>query len=146
MLRTFLILTVAGAEVCQMSWKSGEGKGIDDYLVNQCRRNGQHPPTSVLGALVAQAKPFIETLTPTALDLGLVVTELQKVLIPRPLQVLLCKQLAGRLGVRPSVLEEAAAAREKEADSKKLMVEPDPEPWPDPVDGALLLKEIATLI
>jgi hypothetical protein len=83
LVHTFLVSAVQGAEVWVMSWELAQGKGIDDYLAGQFRSNGQHEPRESLGTLLATAKPFIETLKSTPWDLGLIVTELPKVLIPK---------------------------------------------------------------
>jgi len=61
---------------------------------------------------------------------------------------------ASRLGWRVSVLDaEVVAAREKRAgggaagnSQSNALIAPDPEPWSEPVDGAALLDEIATLL
>jgi hypothetical protein len=83
MVRLFFVLSVAGAEVFVLTdWDLGQARGIDDWLVRQSRSNGHHNPADVLKALLAKAKPFIESVNASALDLAFVCSELEKVLIP----------------------------------------------------------------
>ena len=73
--------------------------------------------------------------------------------LDRPHYETLRKSEAERLGWRVSVLEaEVVAAREKRAGGgaagdaqSNPLITPDPEPWPEPVEGAALLNEMATL-
>jgi hypothetical protein len=133
--RLFFLLSVSGAQVFQLtSWDPAKAKGIDDFLVAQ--RN----PVDALKNLLAAAKPFIDTIEPTALDLGLVSSELQKVFIPDLLREQLAKPLAQRLGILINDLRKIGAAVRKPADFI------DPEPWPQPVAGDQLLAELTALI
>jgi hypothetical protein len=114
MFRLFFVLSVQGAEVFQLcTWDLAEGKGIDDYLVNQFRSNGQHSPQETLRGLITSATPFIDSIQATPLDLGLVKTELQHVLIPKALREQLAKPLAKRLGVKTETLRKIIATRRK---------------------------------
>jgi putative DNA primase/helicase len=144
--RLFFVLSCSGAEVFQLTnWQQSQGKGIDDFLVNQLQTNGQCPPEQVLKNLLAGAKPFIDTVQPTALDLGLVSSELKKVFIPTALRSQLCKQLAAPLGVRVNVLEEGSASIGEKSKSKPSFAI-DYEPWSESVDAEELLNEIMVRI
>jgi hypothetical protein len=133
--RLFFLLSVSGAQVFQLtSWDPARAKGIDDFLVTQSN------PSEALKNLLSAAKPFIETIEPTALDLGLVSSELQKVFIPDLLREQLAKPLAQRLGVKIDDLRKIGASVRKPADFI------DPDPWPQPVVGDQLLAELTALI
>jgi hypothetical protein len=133
--RLFFLLAVSGAQVFQLtSWDPAKAKGIDDFLVTQTN------PSDALKDLLTTAKPFIDTFEPTALDLGLVSSELQKVFIPDLLREQLAKPLAQRLGVKIDDLRKIGASVRKPADFI------DPEPWPQPVTGDQLLVELTALI
>jgi putative DNA primase/helicase len=138
--RLFFIMSVSGAEVFQLTWDLNEGKGIDDYLVNQQRSNGQHDAKDVLFNLLSEATPFINSLQATAVDVGLISQELRNVWIPDVLRSQLCRQLAKPLGVRVSALEDLTVA--EVPPEKRGRIEETIEPWGDPVDGVVLLQEI----
>jgi hypothetical protein len=138
--RLFFILSVSGAEVFQLTtWDIGQGKGIDDNLVTQFQANGQCKPEDALKGLLASAKPFMETIEATALDLSLVCSELAKVEILPALRDQLCKPLAQRLGVPVNDLRKIGGSAQKSSDFV------DPDPWPSPVDGAALMGELVAL-
>jgi putative DNA primase/helicase len=140
MVRLFFVLSAAGAEVFHMNWDLARGKGIDDYL-SELRSNGeQHNPADVLKTLLADAKPFIESVNASALDLDLVCSELEKVLIPGLLRDQLSKPLAGKLGVRVEELRRIGARTDKPADFI------DPDLRPNPVAGHQLLQELVAII
>jgi Protein of unknown function (DUF3631)/Domain of unknown function (DUF3854) len=144
MFRLYFLLSTAGAEVYQLtSWDVAEGKGIDDYLVNQFRSNGEHPPADVLSKLLSNARPFIETIKPTSLDLGLIGNELGKVHLPDLCRQQLCRELYNRLNVP---LDSLRAIRPQQPAATARAYAVDPEPWPDLVDCEDLLHEIAALI
>jgi putative DNA primase/helicase len=98
MFRNFFLLTISGAEVFQLQWDISQGKGLDDYLASQS--NGERKAEDLLRDLLGAAKPFIETLDPTALNLAIVQSEFRHLKIPDLLREQLCKPLAVRLGVR----------------------------------------------
>jgi hypothetical protein len=133
--RLFFLLSVSGAQVFQLTgWDPAKAKGIDDFLVTQS------DPSEALKNLFAAAKPFIDTFEPTALDLGLVSSELQKVHIPDLLREQLAKPLAQRLGVKIDDLRKIGASVRKPADFI------DPDPWSQPVVGDQLLTELVAII
>lgn len=106
------MLLAAGAEICQLTdWQVAQGKGIDDYLINQLRSNGQSKPGDILTGLIATAKPFIDSVNPTSLDLDLVCLELGNVRIPGLLREQICKPLSVRLGVKVDDLRKIGAQR-----------------------------------
>jgi uncharacterized protein DUF3854/uncharacterized protein DUF3631 len=140
-IRLFLILSRCGAEIFQLTtWDHSQGKGIDDYFVNQSQYNGQHKPDDVLRGLLAAARPFIDSLNRTALDLRLVSSELGKVQIPELLRDQLCKLLAPRLGVRAEMLREVRSRRQKTKPEPTFAAEY--EPWPEPVNSEQLFDEV----
>jgi hypothetical protein len=142
MIRLYFLLLGLGAEVYQLtSWNLAEGKGLDDYLIGQFQSNGQHKPGDVLQRLLAQSKPFIETLAPTPLDLALCKSEWLKVEIPDILRSQLARPLAAQLRIPVDELRKiGSAAKARSGDFI------DPEPWPYPVSGNMLLDELAGLV
>ena len=80
------------------------------------------------------AKPFVDTVKSTSLDLELVKHELERVWIPSLLREQICKPLARTLGVKVDDLRDISPPSEKAHDFE------DPEPWPQPVAGDLLLN------
>jgi hypothetical protein len=140
MFRLFFLLSVVGAEVYQLTtWDVAHGNGIDDYLVDQLQSNGQCPPADVLKRLVSGAKPFIETVRKTSLDLGLVRSELTKVDLPDLLRHQLCRALGHQLGV-PG--EDLRAVVSQPAGVIGPVFASDPDPWPDSVAGEALLHDL----
>jgi hypothetical protein len=138
--RLFFVLSVSGAQIFQLTnWQPSEGKGIDDYLVGQLQANGQCPPAEVLKKLLAGAKPFIETVEATSLDLGLVSGELKNIWIPAVLRDQLVRPLAKNLGVTVDELRKLGPTQ-AQADFV------DPDPWPQPVDGDVLLHDLSALV
>jgi hypothetical protein len=111
MVRLYLLLTAAGADVYQLtSWDLDKGKGIDDYLVRQALagKNGTRP-TDALRMLIDDAAPFCDTLRPTPYDLQIVARELGRVQLPPALRDQLCKSLAKQLKVSVEELRTAAS-------------------------------------
>jgi hypothetical protein len=144
LMRTFFILSVVGAEVYQLtSWQPEEGVGIDDYLV--CKAGGNGQASKALKDLLQGARAFIDTIQPTPLDLGLVCTELRKVLIPPVLAEQLVRPLAKALNVRPNALRELLEQAAPEVESK-LTCTTQYEPWSESVDADALLNEIIVRI
>src|SRR5262249_23570559 len=140
LIRTYLILCTVGAQVYQLTtWDESEGKGVDDYLVNRIRTNGQHNPTEIMTSLLAAARPFVETLNPTPADLASVVSELLNVHVPDILRKQLEGPLAKRLGVP---VESLRAVKPKTNGKPELAFAAEYEPWPDPDDPEDLLNEI----
>jgi Protein of unknown function (DUF3631)/Domain of unknown function (DUF3854) len=141
MIRLYFLLASVGAEVYQLTWDISQGRGIDDYLIGQFQSNGQHKPQNVLQRLLAQAKPFIETLAPTPLDLALCKSEWLKVEIPDILRSQLARPLAAQL--RISVDELRKITSSVKARTGDFI---DPEPWPYPISGKMLLDDLAGLV
>jgi hypothetical protein len=140
MIRLFFLLSTVGAEVYHTNWNLAEGKGIDDYLIGQFQSNGQHKPQDVLTRLLATAKPFVETLSSTPLDLALCQSEWRKVEMPDLLREQLSRILAPRIGIKVDDLRKLTQSTRARADFV------DPEPWPQPVAGHALLAELTALV
>jgi hypothetical protein len=112
-------------------------------LENLFQTNSQSDPATILAELLVQAKPLIDTITPTSLELGLVTAELHKVHLPDILRQQLCGQLASRLKVPVDSLRGIGT---KQSSANLPAYATDPDPWPDPVDGDSLLREISILL
>jgi hypothetical protein len=141
--RTMFVLKTAGAEVFHLSWDLAQGKGIDDYLIGRLQANGQNDSATVLGGLLADAKPLIEIIQPNANDLDLITKELKKVYLPDLLREQLCRELARQLNVGRDDLR---GIKPRPPAGKQPTYAEDLEPWPDPVDGKNLLNEIKALL
>jgi hypothetical protein len=140
--RLYFLLATCGAEVYQLtSWDIGQGKGIDDYLVNQIRSNGQYDPRDVLAGLIKSAKPFVDSITASPLDLALCKDEWVKVQIPDLLRSQLARPLAARLGIPVDDLRELGRTVKGKAGDFI-----DPQPWPQPIGGDVILGEVAGLV
>jgi hypothetical protein len=96
LIRLFILLTIAGAEVFQLtSWDKSDGKGIDDFLVHERPTE----PGQTLQALISDAAPFIETLNKNVLDVDLVAKELARIEMSPPIRSHLARELGRRVGV-----------------------------------------------
>lgn len=102
LIRLFLLLASSGAEVLQLTtWDSTKAKGIDDWLVfNQPLTAAQS-----LQALIQNAPPFLDSLQPNVVDIGLVAKELARVEILAPVRAHLIRQLAKQLGIPANELK-----------------------------------------
>jgi hypothetical protein len=140
--RLFLLLCSVGAESYHLRWDLAQGKGIDDYLVSQTQRNGQHPPQETLAGLIGGANPFISSIQRTPFDLDLVTKELGNVFLPNVLRSQLCKELAKAVGVSADDLRDYSPKITRAG----ALWETDPELWPEPVDGEELLDALSALI
>jgi len=142
LIRLYLLLTGAGAEVYQLTtWDLEQGKGIDDYLVAQ----GAERSAETLEILVSAAKPFSETLSSaTPLDAYLLQKELPLIEFGTIVRDQLVKQLAQALGVRSEVLRELLSGPVKA--KPELDFAANYEPWPQPVDAEELFNEIMVRI
>jgi hypothetical protein len=143
LIRLYLVLAASGAELYQLSWDLSEGKGIDDWLVGRLRSNGHDQPEEVLKALLADAKPFVETIQRTSLDLGLIYSELIKVYLPDLLRSQICKDLARQLGVP---VDDLRGVGRSQPAANAPSYATDPAPWPDPIDGEGLLHDLAGVV
>jgi Protein of unknown function (DUF3631)/Domain of unknown function (DUF3854) len=142
-IRLFLLLYQAGAEVFQLtSWDISEGKGLDDFLVHAVRADPQSTPESVLAMLIADATPFLDSVTKSGVDTRAVETELGKVLLSDFYRDQLCHEFASRLGVKVELLRAIGRSQNKNS----VIFSPAPQPWPNPVDGETLLHDISALI
>jgi hypothetical protein len=141
LIRTFFLFRNSGAEVFHLTWDPGQGKGLDDYLVSQAGEQ-QRNPEDILKDLLTAAKPFVETLRPTTLDISLVRSELVSLKLPGLLRSQLCKQLAGPLGVKGSDLEGIVPTNSELKSQPERPYAANYEPWSDPVDAVELFTEI----
>ncbi len=93
-IRLFFLLSVAGAEVFQLtSWDEGQAKGIDDYLVAEIRDDPQRGPADIIKMLLADAQPFIGSFSKGKVDLDAVESELKKVHLSTLYRDQICKDL-----------------------------------------------------
>jgi len=144
-IRLFFLLGVAGAEVYQLtSWGLEQGKGIDDYLVNERRDDPTRTPTQIVEMLLSDAQPFIGSFSKSKIDLDAVEDGLTKVRIPTLYRHQLCKQLHEPLGVKVDLLR--AIGTQEESQKAAIGFDQEIEPWADPVDGAELLHEISAIL
>jgi hypothetical protein len=140
LIRLYLLLVNAGAEVYQTTWPLEEGKGIDDYLA----AHGAERIEKTFVALISAAKPFGQTLSATLLDAHLVQKELPKVQFGSLVLEQITKQLAKALDVRVDELRTLASGPAKP--KPELSFAANYEPWPDPVDAEELFNEIMVRI
>jgi putative DNA primase/helicase len=142
LIRLYLLLTGAGAEVYQLTtWHLDQGKGIDDYLA----AHGSERSAETLGALIATAKPFSETLSSTTpLDAHLVQKELPLIEFGVIVRDQLIRQLAHALDVRVDVLRELLSGPLKA--KPELGFAENYEPWTQSVDAEELFNEIMVRI
>jgi hypothetical protein len=129
--RTVLAFTKIGAVVRIMSWESA--KGIDDFLVTQ------PDPKAALAKLQKDAVS-IEALL-RAEDLISFEAELKRASLSASQLSQLSRLVADPLGIRASALEQGIAGDAKKQVNREFSL-PDPEPWPEPVNGAALVGEI----
>ena len=140
LLRTFLLLVAQQAEVFTItSWDGSEAKGIDDFLAKS------ENPAADLELLIKDRTPFVETLEKTPADLRLVEEELKVVVLPRLQRGQVVRQIARKVGVPCKELLDAITSTTQEAPhDMELKVVDLTEPWPGPVDGLEMLKELYT--
>ena len=139
--RTFLALYKLGAKVRFLTWLLSEGKGIDDYLVG--KQAAGKEPAGALTKLLDAAHEVNSILVPEEL------TMVQKELASANLT---CSQVSQISQILSKALKVRASALEQDAidscagSTNKAFELADPEPWPDPVNGADLLGEMVELL
>jgi hypothetical protein len=116
---------------------------LDDFLVHAVKVDPQSTPESVLTMLIADATPFLDTITKGGVDTHAIETELEKVLLSGLCHEQLCKEFASRLGVKIDLLR---ATGKSDQTKNSVIFSPTPPPWPTSVDGEDLLHEIAAMI
>ena len=122
-----------------ISWDGSEAKGIDDFLAKS------ENPAADLELLIKDRTPFVETLEKTPADLRLVEEELKVVVLPRLQRGQVVRQIARKVGVPCKELLDAITPTTQEAPhDMELKVVDLTEPWPGPVDGLEMLKELYT--
>jgi hypothetical protein len=95
--------------------------------------------------LMADAAPFGATITKRKLDLDAVIAELGKVELSPLHRRQLCKALAKQLGVPVAMLAQVGQPETEKA-RNTVAFTPDPNPWPEPVSGAQLLRDLGTVL
>jgi hypothetical protein len=141
-IRAWIILKVAGAQVYQLGWDA-QDKGIDDHLG---RVAGTDPliQREILDALTANAKPFVEVLVKgPGGDARLVREELRRVKMDITDREAFAKEVAIPLGVTKASLLSTEGF--KTPVSSRQVIFHDPEPWDAPIDGNGLLAELVAL-
>jgi hypothetical protein len=138
--RTFLALYRQAAKVRFVSWPISQGKGIDDYL--HAKTETGEPAVKGLAAIIEAAGEIGQLVEPE--DLTVLQSELKLANLSGAQRSQISRILAEPLKVRASALE-ADAAREETETVARTFTLADPEPWPEPVDGAELVREIVKL-
>jgi putative DNA primase/helicase len=106
-----------------------EEKEVETVVTSICQRHHENNPEGV------NAK---------ALEIGAVINTLAGL---TPVQYeLIRKEKAQELGIRPAVLDSEVKARRQPAQKDETLLFVEDEPWPEPVDPALLLTEIVDII
>jgi putative DNA primase/helicase len=144
-LRQAMLLFIHGADVRQLTtWDPARGKGIDDYIASAAGTNLEHQ-REVLAELAANAPPLFDGVRPH--HLPLVTAELRNIALTPAQRSQLSKLLAKRLGVRVGALD---VSQKEEGVDGLLKTAPrlleKIEPWPEPVDAAVLFTEIHGVI
>jgi Protein of unknown function (DUF3631)/Domain of unknown function (DUF3854) len=144
-IRLFFLLSVAGAEVFQLtSWDENQAKGIDDYLVAEIRDDPQRRPADIIKMLLADAQLFIGSFSKSKVDLDAVESELKKVHLSTLYRDQICKNLHEPLGVKVDLLR--AVGQSQELEAKTILGFAEVEPWPDPVNADDLLHNISAVV
>jgi len=142
-IRLCFLLSAAGAQVFQLtSWPLEEGKGIDDFLVNQLAKDSLIA-ADILAMLVSDAVPWLNTITKAKTDLDAVCSELVKTRLSKTYRAQLCRELAGLLGVPTDVLRSVNEEDKPEDEAEtRFRFQTELEPWSEVVRGEELLKAI----
>jgi len=143
LLRLYLALYYASASVRLLRWPASSGKGIDDYLVKLAGTEAE-AQAKELSKLLASAACVHEVFGEE--DLELVRRELKRAKL-FPLQLTqLTKLFANRLAVPVVALREATQEKNQGEFERSFELADSIEPWPDPVDGELLLGDLCTIV
>jgi hypothetical protein len=141
LIRLFCLLSVAGAHVYQLtSWDVEQGKGIDDFLVNESKDGTE--PSDTLTMLMEDASPFVETIKKDKIDLDAIASELEAVHFPQLFRVQFCKAIAPKLGLSVDNLKKIGVNHE----GGTVAFDDSLEPWGESVDGPDLLRELSVLL
>lgn len=139
LIRTFLALFRQGAKVRFLCWPVSEGKGIDDYLLAKVGAG----PATALTELIEGAREIGKLIEPE--DLTIIENELSIAKLSKAQLSQLSRILADPLKVKASALEEDTLRNEVQTVDKSFELA-DPEPWLEPVAGAVLIEEIMALV
>jgi hypothetical protein len=138
----FMLLSAAGAEVYQLtSWDLAESKGVDDLFVARKAADPSATPAEVMGELMWEAVPFVDTIRKTAVDLKAVQAELANVSLEKMHRHQLCKELARVLGVPMEELKKIGEPPPEPTSSWFV----DVAPWDTRIDGLVLATSIEEL-
>jgi len=132
------LLHKAGAEVLVLTWPIEEGKGIEDFLA--AKNNGVITASKALETLCTNAGPLSCVLREC--DLEFVELELTRAHLKPVKLAQLARLLAPSLKVSAETLKRSIQTESEQRDAELV----NPEPWPEPVDGAKLADEIVTVL
>jgi hypothetical protein len=138
LIRTTILFLKAGAEVKILTWPIAEVRAL---MITSSSRGGDS--TQVLKSLYSGAVELGSILRPC--DLDHVRSEILLAVLSDSKLNQMCRMVSKGLDVRASTLEEECRPRDAEEGNKTLTLQ-DPEPWPDPVDGCMLLDELYSAI
>jgi hypothetical protein len=134
-IRLAFLLINEGADVYQLTtWRPEDGNGVDDFLASHL------PAAEALRRLIEGAKPFVQTLSPTVVDIQLIEKELARIEFQPIAREVLIKQLAAALGVRTEVLRDTCTGPAKA--NPELAFQATYQPWPKPIDAEELLGDV----
>ena len=136
LIRTAVLLHKAGAEVKILTWPLDQGKGSDDFLVKAQNRE------AALQVLYDDSSDLSGVLRPC--DLDFVRIEMIKANLAESKISQIARMVSTALDTRASALENDC--RPVPTAGSNTMAPKDPEPWPEPVNGAALLDEIKSVI
>jgi hypothetical protein len=143
-IRGWILLTVLGAEVYQLSWEK-QDKGIDDHLARRCGVN-QGEQREVLSCLIAEARPFLDVLVKgPGGDASLVRQELHKVRMDEADRDAFAGAVARPLRVTKKTLLSRLYDGKAQPERRSIIFQ-DPQPWETLVVGNELLGEVVGLI
>ena len=140
LIRTAILLHKTGADVKVLTWPLKDGKGLDDFLA---KLNGREQ----------NAAQTLELLYKNACNLGGVLSlcdleffelEASRARLKGSALSQLCKVVSKSLGVPVETLKKGIKSEYEEQEQAVGMT--DPEPWPEPVDGAALVDEMAAVV
>jgi Protein of unknown function (DUF3631)/Domain of unknown function (DUF3854) len=140
LIRTAILLHKTGADVKILKWPFQDGKGLDDYLAKSNRRQQNEAQTFELLCKSACNLSGVLSLC----DLEFFELEASRARLKGSVLSQLCKMVSHSLGVSAETLKEGIKSEYEEQEQTVGMT--DPEPWPEPVDGAALIDEIAAVV
>ena len=149
-IRSFILLYVAGAEVRQLTtWDLQEAKGIDDLLVARGKAAGtfrelKEKARETLKGLKEKAPSFIETLDKQK-DVVFVTREMRNVRMAPVQFETLRDDIAAATGIGKRAFGKQPASdkpKEDKSGVKPVKIPPTATPWDEPVEAVEVLNEI----